>query len=82
MHLLDKRQFATEKRINSRNMIQRTWSRIIYAVTLLFQICLFLELLFIKMEEMFSTSLCEAEFARVGLKFWIGNFRIIILDFS
>ena len=85
MHLLDKRQFATEKRINSRNMIQRTWSRIIYAVTritLLFQICLFLELLFIKMEEMFSTSLCEAEFARVGLKFWIGNFRIKILDFS
>ena len=66
-------------------MIQRTWSRFIYAVTkitLLFQICLFLELLFIKMEEMFSTSLCEAEFARVGLKFWIGNFRIIILDIS
>ena len=26
---------------------------------------------------MFSTSLCEAEFARVGLKFWIGNFRIL-----
>ncbi|XP_023335764.1 ankyrin repeat and SAM domain-containing protein 3 isoform X2 [Eurytemora carolleeae] len=25
------------------------------------------------MEEMFSTSLCEAEFARVGLKFWIGD---------